>query len=86
MGLTLRQILKEKREKQIEEITEMVEMAREIYEVLLDCRNNSRCRNCEFRNDTSMSFCKAEYIAKVLSEKYQPKLPEDSVVLTKEVY
>lgn len=67
-------------EKQIEEM----EMAREIHKALLYCKNNSRCRNCEFKNDTPMSFCKAEYIAKVISEKYQPKLPEDSVVLSRE--
>jgi hypothetical protein len=65
---------------------EEMEMAREIHKALLDCMNNNRCRNCEFKNDTPMSFCKAEYIARAISKHYQPKLPEDSVVLSKEEY
>ena len=69
----------ENKEKQIEE------MAKEIHKALLGCKNNSCC-NCEFNNDSPMSFCKAEYIAKVISKKYQPKLPEDSVVLSREEY
>lgn len=62
---------------------EMIEeMAREIYDALLNCRDNLNCHKCEFRHDAP--FCKAEYIAKAISEHYQPKLPEDSVVLTLE--
>ena len=61
---------------------EYIEMAREIHEAQLHCINNSYCHNCEFRNDTPMGFCKAEYIAKAISEKYQPKLPEDSIINT----
>lgn len=66
------------KENQFEEL----EMARDIHEALLYCKGNSHCRNCEFKNDTSMSFCKAEYIAKAISKKYQPKISKDSVVLS----
>lgn len=66
-------------EKQIEEM----EMAREIHKALLNCHNNYNCHKCEFMHDTPMSFCKAEYIAKAISEYYQPKIDKDSVVLSK---
>ena len=64
---------------QEEKYRQIEEMAKEIHKALLDCKNASCC-NCEFNNDIPMSFCKAEYIAKAISEKYQPKLLEDSIV------
>ena len=73
------------KEKQIEEIA-IVEIASDIHTALLNCNNNYNCRSCEFRNDTPMSFCKAEYIAKAIVEKYQPKIDKDSVVITREEY
>lgn len=74
------------KEKINEEMGAVVEMASDIHTALLNCNNNYNCRSCEFRNDTPMGFCKAEYIAKAIAEKYQPKIDKDSVVLSREEY
>ena len=74
MSLTLRQILKEKREKQINEMAKIIENAFKVY-----FGANDLVEPEDFPYQ-------AKDLAKELLEHYQPKLPEDSVVLSREEY
>ena len=64
------------------------EMAKEISRILFeDCLLNmgGRCEDCECNSkDKKEHDCQSYLVAKKLLEKYQPKIPEGAVVLTKE--
>lgn len=66
------------------------EMAKEISRILFEsCLLNmgGRCEDCEcISKETKEYDCQSWLVAKKLLEKYQPKIPEGAVVLTKEEY
>lgn len=68
------------KQKQIEE------MAAEINYILFNvCLINKggRCEDCDCKDkDTKKHDCQSYLVAKILLEKYQPKIPEGAVVLT----
>ena len=72
------------KQKQIEE------KAKEINRILFeDCLLNQggHCEGCEcIREETKYYDCQSYLCAKKLLEKYQPKIPEGAVVLTREEY
>lgn len=64
------------------------EMAKEIGRVLYDeCLiNRGHCDYCECKNkETDEYDCQNWLVAKKLLEKYQPKIPEDSIVVKKSI-
>lgn len=68
---------------------EMIEeMAKEIARILFeDCLLNigGRCADCEWNGkDTKEYDCQSLLVAKKLLEKYQPKLPEGALVISRE--
>ena len=64
------------------------EMAKEIARILFeDCLLNigGSCADCEWNGKETKEYdCQSLLVAKKLLEKYQPKIPEGAVVLTKE--
>lgn len=66
------------------------EMAKDIKRILFeDCLLNGggMCENCECnREETDEHDCQNYLVAKKLLEKYQPKIPENAVVLTREEF
>ena len=72
------------KQKQIEE------MAKEIAKTLFDdclLNNGGHCEDCECnREETKEYDCQSYLVAKKILEKYQPKIPEGAVVLTREEY
>ena len=66
------------------------EMAKEINHILFkECKLNigGRCEDCEcFRKETKDYDCQSYLVAKLLLGRYQPKIHEAAVVLTREEY
>lgn len=64
------------------------ELAKEIAKTLFDdclLNNGGHCEDCECnREETKEYDCQSYLVAKKILEKYQPKIPEGAVVLTKE--
>lgn len=59
------------------------EMAKVIEKALSHC---CMCDDCNYKDVANLEECKSMRIAEELTQHYQPKLPENSVVLTKEGY
>jgi hypothetical protein len=71
------------KQKQIEEI------ATEIARIVLSCPLNQgrNCGCCEFNDKDTISYdCQSYLVAEKLLEKYQPKIPENAVAMTREKY
>ena len=66
------------------------EMAKEIAKTLFDdclLNNGGHCEDCECnREETKEYDCQSYLVAKKILEKYQPKIPENAVVLTRGQY
>lgn len=65
------------------------ELAKEIAKTILSCPLNQgrHCDVCKFNDKDTISYdCQSYLVAEKLLEKYQPKIPENAVVLTREEY
>lgn len=65
------------------------EMATEIARIILSCPLNQgrHCDMCKFNDKDTISYdCQSYLVAEKLLEKYQPKIPENAVVLTMEEF